>query len=168
MEIHRLTPELVAVCREQLSQIGYDKPDGYFERCYEQQQSGQIVMFVVHKVNQYVGHVKVVWKPDYPHFRDTGIPEIQDLNVLPAFRRQGVGTALIRACEERAAESAPMIGIGVGLHPGYNNAQHLYGKLGYRLDGHGVHYENVPVIERESYRFDDELVIYFTKALKTD
>ena len=130
----------ISFVRRSFCKIGWGKPAGYFHRCYQQQQLDEIIMYVAHETDHYIGHVKLVWRPDYPHFRDAGIPEIQDLNVLPVFRKQGIGTALIRACEERAVESVSMIGIGVGLHPGYNNAQRLYSKLGYILDGHGVHY----------------------------
>ncbi len=68
-------------------------------------------------------------------------------------------------CESAAAAQHDEIGIGVGLHPGYNNAQRLYSKLGYVLDGHGVHYKNQPVTMGQAYPFDDELVVYFTKML---
>ena len=166
MDISLLTPELASICETQFSQIGWDKPDGYFQRCYEQQNAGEIEMYVAHDDGRYVGHVKLAWEPDAPaHFCEAGIPEIQDLNVLPTYRNQGVGTALIRRCEERAAVEHTIIGIGVGLHPGYNNAQRLYSKLGYLLDGHGVHYNDKPVVMGESYRFDDDLIIYFTKTL---
>jgi hypothetical protein len=73
---------------------------------------------------------------------------------------------LIARCESAALERASTIGIGVGLHPGYNNAQKLYAKLGYKLDGHGVYYGDSPVVMGESYPFDDNLIIHFTKTLR--
>ena len=54
---------------------------------------------------------------------------------------------------------------GVGLHPGYNNAQKLYAALGYKLDGRGVYYDGTPVIEGRSYPFDDSLIMHLTKTL---
>lgn len=167
--IDRLDPVLVALCEEQFAQIGYCKPTGYFQACLAQQQADQHVCFVAHAVTagmaQYVGHVLLVWLPDYLPFRRQSIPEIQDLNVLPGYRRHGIGTALIQCCEALAATRSPTIGIGVGLHPGYNAAQRLYSRLGYLLDGNGVHYRDKPVVEGASYRFDDELILHFTKAL---
>ena len=165
MNIDILSQPLIELCETQFSQIGYTKPDGYFRSCYSQQESNKLVAFVAHEPGQYIGHVKLVWQPDYPHFRNAGIPEIQDLNVLPNYRKRGIGTALITACENLASKRCDTIGIGVGLHPGYNNAQRLYSKLGYVLDGNGVHYENIPVEMGQTYKFDDSLVILFTKRL---
>lgn len=165
VEIERLDPSLAELCEEQFSQIGWPKPDGYFRECLTLQLAGAIVFFVAHEGDQYVGHAKLVWQPDYPGFVERDLPEIQDLNVLPAYRKQGTGTALIHACEVMAAGRHDEIGIGVGLHPGYNNAQRLYSKLGYILDGRGVHYDDKPIIKGHSYRFDDDLVICFTKRL---
>ncbi len=165
MKISILDVPLAELCEAQFSQIGWRKPPGYFLECLTAQQEGESVGFVAHEPGQYVGHVKLVWRPDYPHFKAAGTPEIQDLNVLPTYRRQGIGTALIARCESEALVRTATLGIGVGLHPGYNHAQKLYSKLGYKLDGHGVHYGTEPVVMGKSYPFDDDLVIYFTKTL---
>jgi GNAT superfamily N-acetyltransferase len=165
IEIVKIDPSLAELCEAQYHQIGWSKPDGYFRECYALQQSEDIVFYVAHEGSQYVGHTKLVWCAHYPLFRDEGMPEIQDLNVLPGYRKQGIGTALIKCCEALAADRSDTIGIGVGLHPGYNNAQRLYSKLGYILDGRGVHCGNEPVIMGETYRFDDKLVICFTKQI---
>lgn len=162
---------LADLAAAQFVQIGWTKPVGYFHACLTQQQAGSLTCYVAHvppvgdRPAQYMGHAKLVWTPDYPPFRRQAIPEIQDLNVLPAFRRHGIGTALIHRCEALAASRSTTVGIGVGLHPGYNAAQRLYSRLGYVLDGNGVHYEDQPVVQGASYRFDDDLVIYFTKSL---
>ncbi len=168
MNISRLTNHLVRICEAQFSQVGYSKPPGYFVGSLAKQDAGDLEFFVAHSGDVYLGHVRLLWHPDYLHFREAGIPEISDLNVLPAHRRRGIGTALIEHCERCAAETAAtMIGIGVGLYPGYNNAQRLYTRLGYVLDGHGVHYKNRPVQYGERPPFDDSLVICFTKLLRS-
>ena len=165
IQITTLNTTLADVCQREFGKIGWTKPDGYFAACLEQQNRDELVFFAAFDETHYVGHVKLVWTPDYIHFRQAGIPEINDLNVLPNYRKQGIGTRLIQRCEATAATRCARIGIGVGLHPGYNAAQRLYTQLGYILDGHGVHYDGVPVEMGQSYRFDDELIIYFTKAL---
>lgn len=105
-------------------------------------------------------------QPGYPPFRHIGIPEIQDLNVAPAFRRKGYGQALIRHCEWRARqEGNEMIGIGVGLYAGYGQAQRLYIRLGYIPDGAGVMYDSEEVIPGEVRSVDDALCLMMTKAL---
>lgn len=165
MQISPLTLELAHICEEQFSRIGYTKPDGYFLTCLEEQSRGLFRCLVAHESDQYAGHIKLVWASHHPYFIRESIPEIQDLNVLPNQRGRGLGTSLIRQCERIARERSPVVGIGVGLHPGYNNAQRLYSKLGYILDGQGMHYKDKPVERGKSYPVDDELILYFTKTI---
>jgi GNAT superfamily N-acetyltransferase len=64
------------------------------------------------------------------------------LNVLPDYRKQGIGTKLIEACEQAEKEQGrALIGLGVGLTADYGNAQRLYIHLGYIPDGRGIHYK---------------------------
>jgi GNAT superfamily N-acetyltransferase len=64
------------------------------------------------------------WEPKYGFFKAHGIPEIQDLNVLPEFRKQGIATKMILHCEELAArKGCKSMGISFGLHPGFGAAQ---------------------------------------------
>lgn len=165
--VSQLSEDLAEICEEQFYQMGpgYAKPEGYFRSYLEQQQAGEIQVFVAHENDAYCGHCKLVWESNYPFFREHNIPETQDLNVLPRRRNQGIGTALIEASETAAASRGDYIGIGVGLHPGYNNAQRRYVQLGYIPDGHGVHYRTEPVEMGKSYRFDDDLALYFTKQV---
>jgi len=55
--------------------------------------------------------------------------------------------------------------IGVGLHPGYKQAQKLYAKRGYIPDGRGVTYCDRYVEEGASVVLDDDLVLHLTKRL---
>ncbi|MBN2389681.1 MAG: GNAT family N-acetyltransferase [Anaerolineae bacterium] len=166
MQVVELNVTLVDICQAEFEQIGWSKPDGYFAACLEQQDRNELVLYVALDGDHYVGHAKLAWQPDYVHFKEADIPEIQDLNVLPTYRKRGIGTQLIQRCEATAATRCGYIGIGVGLHPGYNAAQRLYSKLGYILDGHGVHYDGVLVEEGQTYPFDNDLIIHFTKVLE--
>jgi hypothetical protein len=56
-------------------------------------------------------------------------------------------------------------GIGVGLHPGYNEAQRMYVKRGYIPDGRGVTYRNRYVEEGMQVVLDDDLVLHLTKRI---
>ena len=93
-------------------------------------------------------------------------PEIQDLNVLPRFRRRGIASAMLDRAEGEAARRSPVVAIGVGLHPGYNAAQVLYVRRGYVPNGLGVTYGDRFVKEGESVPFDDSLVLHLTKELE--
>ena len=99
-------------------------------------------------------------------FRRLGIPEIQDLVVIPQARQRGIGTALVEHCEARAlVEGHSEIGIGVGLYGSYGAAQRLYIKRGYVPDGQGVAYECQPVMGGEIRPVDDDLVLKLIKNL---
>jgi GNAT superfamily N-acetyltransferase len=130
-----------------------------------QHDQGEILCLVAHVGGRVAGYVKIVWRPDYPPLRDEGIPEIQDLNVLEEFRRQGVTSRLLDVAETEVAKRTSRVGIGVGLHPGYNAAQRLYVLRGYVPDGLGVTYKDEFVREGQKVTFDDDLVLHFIKDL---
>ena len=110
------------------------------------------------------GMVTLHWNPLYAGIAGRGIPEIQDLMVLPAYRRRGVATRLLDLAERSASLRAAYVAIGVGLHPGYNAAQRLYVQRGYVPDGLGVTYDDRYIEEGELARFDDLLVLHLLKS----
>ena len=85
--------------------------------------------------------------------------------MLTSYRRKGVASHLLDRAEAEVAQRSGVVGIGVGLHPGYNAAQRLYVKRGYIPDGRGITYRNQFVDEGEQVRLDDDLVMHFTKHL---
>jgi GNAT superfamily N-acetyltransferase len=145
--------------------IGWSKPREQYERYLAQQEADQRHVWVAHVDGQFAGYVTLVWQPSYPPFRAEGIPEIQDFNVLPAFRRRGIGSALMDAAERAAAERTGVVGIGVGLDPDYGPAQRLYVLRGYVPDGRGIAWRDSTVSYGEQVIVDDDLVLYFTHRL---
>ena len=118
----------------------------YFERCLTEQQEEKRVILVATQNDRSIGYVQLVWVPLYSTFRRLGLPEIQDLNVIPEARGQGAGSLLVDACETLARKAGKTeIGISVGLDQSYGPAQRLYVKKGYIPDGAGVCWEDVPV-----------------------
>ena len=72
-----------------------------------------------------VGHAFVAWSGT-----KLGVPEIQDVWVLPERRRSGVATALTEAAEEEARRTgASRISLSVGI--ANEAARALYDRLGY-------------------------------------
>jgi hypothetical protein len=57
------------------------------------------------------------------------------------------------------------IGLGVGLYADYGAAQRLYLKLGYVLDGRGITYKYLPARGGETFRIDDDLLLWLVKSL---
>ena len=197
------------------------KEEGYFEKCFEEQQAGRRVIFIAslsscHPVGASdlsaealakaegrlherdlqkgssgaadimdprrlirlrsasarrgddiefldVGYCMLNWQPRYSLYKKLGIPEIQDLNVVPDARRQGVATALIAVCEK--AVEAEQIGVSVALSSAYGPAQRLYAALGYLPDGYGVTFDREPVLHGELRPVDDDLCLMLVKKL---
>ncbi len=151
------------------NQIGWNKPASVFERYLKEAEGGERLVWVAHVHDQFAGYVTLKWRSSYPSFQEQNIPEIMDLNVLPTFRKIGIGSLLLDTAEKEAATRSDIIGIGVGLYAGddggYGAAQRLYVKRGYIPDGKGVTYNYQPTI-LGSYPLDDDLVLWFTKKLK--
>lgn len=146
--------------------IGWDKPKSIYENYLAEQSTGHRLVIIA-KINEiFCGYVTLKWHSDYSHFKTENIPEIVDLNVLPDFRNQGIGTALIQNCEKLVKKQGHnKIGLGAGLTADYGAAQHLYFYLGYIPDGNGLHYKNKPLTYGQSTIVDDDLVLYFTKII---
>ena len=146
--------------------IGWVKPIPQYERYWAEQMAGTRVCLVATMGGEFAGYVTINWVSSYPGFAEPQIPEIQDLNVLPGFRRQGVASRLLDSAETEVAHRSDIVGIGVGLHPGYNPAQRLYAKRGYIPDGRGVTYMDRFVQEGTQVVLDDDLVLHLTKHLR--
>lgn len=118
----------------------------YFERCLAEHQEKKRIVLMAEENNRSVGYVQLIWTPLYSTFRRLDIPEIQDLNVIPEMRGQGIGARLVDACEALAREAGKTeMGISVGLNQSYGPAQRLYVKKGYIPDGTGMCCDDVPV-----------------------
>jgi GNAT superfamily N-acetyltransferase len=146
--------------------IGAGKPVAQYRRYLAEQLAGTRACLVATLDRQFAGYVTVNWAPTYCAFVEQQIPEIQDLNVLPGFRRKGLATRLLDRAEEEISRRSGIAGIGVGLHPGYNQAQRLYAKRGYIPDGRGVTYRDRYVEEGAPVVLDDDLVLHLTKRLE--
>ncbi len=120
--------------------MGWNKPETQYRRYLHEQVAGTRTCFVAIVDGQFAGYVTVNWRPAYAGFADLNIPEIQDLNVLTTYRRKGIASRLLDRAEGEAARRSGVVGIGVGLHPGYNAAQRLYVKRGYIPDARGITY----------------------------
>ncbi|MEM8488244.1 MAG: GNAT family N-acetyltransferase [Bacteroidota bacterium] len=165
-EIRKTTPTDASWMAAGFLGMGWAKPDGYFEARLLEQASDALVVLVARVGEAYAGHGLVRWESSYEPFAVAGIPEIQDLNVLPGYRNRGIGTQLLDAAESSIATRSPLAGIGVGLYADYGAAQRLYAGRGYLPDGCGISYDNKPVIKGEQYPVDDSMVLHFIKKLR--
>ncbi len=163
--ISELTGERVGWLHREFARSNRERPEGYFPSCLEAQARGELVFLVARDGEELLGFLKVVWEPGYPPFREQGIPEIEDLNVVPHHRRQGVATRLMDRAEEIMRTRSSVAGIGVGLHPGYAAAQRMYVLRGYVPDARPLTYNDEPVKEYQATVLDDSLTMHLTKDL---
>ncbi len=147
--------------------LGKQGTQDYFATCLQEQAAGRrAVLIAVQQDGVLAGYGMLNWMPLYPLYRKLGVPEIQDVNVVPERRRRGVATALIRHAEISArAQGCAHIGISVGLNADYGPAQRLYVKLGYMPDGHGVAYDRQTMAFGEVRPLDDNLCLMMIKSL---
>jgi GNAT superfamily N-acetyltransferase len=162
--IHQLRADDISAISAAFAAFGWDRPPAQYEGYLAEQRQGEREVLVAWRDDTFVGYVTVVWNSGYAPFREAGIPEIADFNVLPTFRRQGIGSLLLDEAERRIAERSPVAGIGVGMTADYGAAQRLYVKRGYVPDGRGLVADRRPVSWCDTVLVDD-LALYFTKTV---
>lgn len=165
--IRYLAPDAVPVMVKRFADLVWaGKSEALFERYLQEQDGGERQCWVAYMDEQFAGYVTLRWVSGYVPFAEAGIPEIVDLNVLPAFRNGGIGNALLGRCEQEAGTRSTVVGIGVGLYADYGAAQRLYVKRGYVPDGRGVTYNGKFVVVGKRYAMDDCWALCFTKQLE--
>lgn len=159
-------PDIVASFAEH----DWPKPVVLFEKYLQEKKHGERVIWVAYLKEQFVGYVTLKWQSKYDSFRIHNISEIIDLNVLPPYRKLGVGSKLLETAESLAATRSDVIGIGVGLYgdieSGYGAAQQLYVKRGYVPDGLGLTYDYQRVAFDQKVPLNDDLILWFTQKLR--
>ena len=166
MKFIPITADLIPALYDMYAKIGHAN-DGYFEQCLAEHKAGNRLFYIGLDEAGYVMAYGVLnMKPGYSLYQRLNIPEIQDLNVTPSMRRQGIGTELIRFFEHAAmAQGFEQVGISVGLTKAFGAAQRLYTTLGYIPDGFGVTYDREPVTHGEMRPIDDNLCLMMVKNL---
>ncbi len=156
----------IQVIAAAFAELGWDKPAAQYQRYLMEQQADLRVVLIATVDSVFAGYLTIVWASGYAPFLDDKIPEIVDFNVLPRFRRQGVGNQLMNEAESRIAERSAIAGIGVGLTQDYGAAQIMYVRRGYIPDGRGITWGEKRCQHGDCVIVDDGLTLYFTKDLE--
>jgi GNAT superfamily N-acetyltransferase len=164
--IHSLEQSHIPEMAEAFQQLGWHKPASQYERYLREQALEFRNVYVALVDGKFAGYLTICWTSTYPRFREAKIPEIVDFNVLPKFRRRGVGTALMDKAESEIAKVSHAAGIGVGMTPDYGAAQRMYVLRGYVPDGYGLYQRDHYPIHGEQVVINDDLAIFLTKLLK--
>lgn len=165
MHVYQLSLESIPVLVQAFDQLGWNKPASLFEGYHADMVAGRRLVFVAWLDGEFAGYVTLLWESWYPFFREQGIPEIVDLNVLPHLRNQGIGSLLLDIAEQHACKKSLKVGLGVGLLKDYGAAQRLYMKRGYLPDGKGISYACEPVGYGQQVCADDDLLLWLVKHL---
>jgi GNAT superfamily N-acetyltransferase len=155
-------PEIVNAFQK----LGWNKPALQYERYLMEQKLKTRDVYVAFVKGEFAGYLTICWSSYYEPFQKENIPEIVDFNVLPKFRRLGIGTQLMDKAEDEIAKVSSIVGIGVGMTPDYGAAQRLYVLRGYVPDGRGLHYKSHYIEYGEEIIVDDHMALYLTKKLK--
>jgi GNAT superfamily N-acetyltransferase len=151
---------------EAFEREGWPQPMESFERYLAEQAAGLRLFLLAIVAGAFAGFLTLTWNADYDPFREEGIPEIQDLCVLPSFRRRAVATQLLAVAEKQAAERSDRVGLGVGLYAAYGPAHRLYATRGYHPVGEGATVGGRPLHGGETVFVDDNLVLHLVKRLR--
>ena len=94
-------------------QLGWDKPAWQYERYLIEQAQKIRDVYIAFVKSEFAGYLTICWSSDYEQFGTENIPEIVDFNVLPKFRRRGIGTLLMDKAKSEIAKVSSIAGIGV-------------------------------------------------------
>lgn len=166
IEIRRMQAGDIQEMLAALQRGGFKKTGPLFDRYLREQSAGQRVVLLAFADGKFAGYLTVIWESDYPPFREAGIPEVNDFNVLPEHRRKGIGARLMDEAEQIVSERSAYSGIGFGMGADYGPAQRLYVLRGYVPDGNGLMDHSKKVVYGEQITVSHELAIYLTKKLR--
>jgi GNAT superfamily N-acetyltransferase len=118
------------------SLVTHLKQPGYFINRLNYQASGRGMLLIALHKGKPVGDVFLDLAPAGEEYLElvpglAGVPLLQHLEVLPAYRSHGIGTKLLRLCE-RELRSLGHRRMVLGVSPGNEAAINLYLRLGYR------------------------------------
>jgi len=155
----------IAYFADEFSKLGWgDRKDILTLYLKEQNFSERNVLVAEYK-GVPAGYITLIPSAKRGPFTDMNIPEIMDFNVLPSFRRLGIGSNLMDCIEAIAKQNSNAVSLGVGLYTNYGTAQRMYVKRGYIPDGSGVWHNNNNLAPYENCVNDDDLNLYFVKQL---
>ena len=103
IRVRRMIRADASVLASAFASMDWHKPASLYAGYLAQHDNEERDVLVALVGTELAGYVKVSYCPSYPPLRSRGLPEIQDLNVLPEFRRQRVASRLMDQAEQAAA-----------------------------------------------------------------
>ncbi|MCP3660036.1 MAG: GNAT family N-acetyltransferase [Bacteroidetes bacterium] len=162
-EFRELKKQDIDIIITKLNDFNINKDKSILNLYLKEQKEGLRNIWVAYNEKELAGYITLKWESEYEPFKDSNIPEINDLFVFQEYRNLGLGNKLITLAEQKAKEKSDYVGLGVGLYADYGSAQRLYIKNGYLPDGRGVTYNYKHIKPNENVKVDDELILWFLK-----
>lgn len=149
-------------------QLGWSDRSQRLRQYFNQQNDLERIVLVAQNSQNPVAYLTIVPNAKIGPFANKQLPEIKDFNVLPKFRRQGIGNRLMECAENIAKENNKYITLAIGMYRDYGSAQRMYVKRGYIPDGSGLWHGEKNLDPYEKCCNDDDLNLYFIKQLQED
>ena len=166
LEVRRLAAQDLDALSADFTAAGRSSWGERATRYLEALEAGLRDVLVAVADGQFAGYLTVLWRSDYRPFAEDEVPEINDFNVVPELRRQGIGTRLMDEAERLISHRSDVAGIGVGLYADYGPAQVMYARRGYVPDGRGLMRHGKPVPAGVEVTVNDDLGLYMRKLLR--
>lgn len=165
MDIREMHTDDCQIISDAFKEQGWNKPTEQYLEYFKEMELGVRDVLIAELDGQFAGYVTILWTSEYAPFRERGIPEIVDLNVLIRYRNCGIASLLLDEAEKRIRLISKFIGIGVGMFHDYGAAQRLYVKRGYVPDGKGIWTKDRHIGYGETVVIDDDVALYLIKEL---
>ena len=165
LRIRPMVASDIAYFTDAFLRLGWQDRRATLARYYTEQNHAARAVLVAERIGEPVGYLTLLPRAEEGPFAGKGWPEIKDFNVLPPFRRRGVGNRLMDCAEALAKKQSDYVTLAVGMYEGYGSAQRMYVKRGYIPDGSGLWYGEKHLEPYEDCRNDDDLNLYFVKRL---
>ena len=104
-EIRLLHQDDIPLIVAAFAELGWDKPTSLYQQYLTEQETHQRCVWVAFNDGVFLGYITLKWYSEYAPFHQQNIPEIVDLNVLPKFRKQGIGDQLMEKAYQFAVEN---------------------------------------------------------------
>lgn len=165
LKIRNMLPNDIDKILDNFAKQNWHKPKEVLEKYLTQQYKQERYVLIAEYQNTIAGYITIKKATKYGPYQNT-YPELSDFIVFMPYQKNGIGNKLLECAETICAQFANTVTLAVGLHAGYGQAQRLYSKRGYLLEGSGVYYQNQKLTPYTNCINDDDLVIYMYKPLK--
>ena len=163
--LREIRKEDCEIISESFKKQGWNKAKSQYEKYLKYQEEGSRDIIIAELEGEFVGYLTINWESNYQPFKERGIPEIVDFNVLKKYQRQGIGTRLMDEAEKRIKQNSKYAGIGFGVTKDYGAAQILYINRNYKPDGNGIVKDSKSLKYGDKVTINDDIVFCLIKEL---